>query len=409
MRNIFILTICLCVLSLISYSQVKNCKSVTVPIILDHNRMLVDAEMQKKDGSWRRVRFWIDSGSPDFFISESLARDLGINMGATEDSTFNSANLEITTSFNVRVGGMDLNFQGVKSMVKFQPFWLFSTMHSDGNLPSTVLEKYHIVFDYTERQLTIAEPGSIKPRGLASPAHINHQTGIIQLDATIDGNKYSFALDMGASYSFVSEGILTKILDKHPGLTKITGTLGCANMWGWWPENEQLFTLVRIPEIQWGNVALENVGIVGVPDFHPSRQTLGEWYSQKTAMPVEGFLGSNVLLKYRLEIDYMNSLVYFEKGAKSNGHEMDMVGISVRQLSDYSYQVVGVVNIDGKPSIEGVEPGDIITQIDTCQTKGATMGSVVDMLRGKMGDKRVLLLKRNGKRFKIEAQVEHFL
>jgi hypothetical protein len=50
----------------------------------------------------------------------------------------------------------------VKSRVIFQPFWLFSTMHIDANLPATVLKKYNVVFDYPKQELTLAEPGEAK-------------------------------------------------------------------------------------------------------------------------------------------------------------------------------------------------------------------------------------------------------
>jgi len=409
MKTKTLLSISFYVLVLVSYAQVKNTKSVTVPVSLDHNRMLVDAEMQKKDGTWRKVRLWIDSGSPDFFISESLARDIGIDLSASEDTAFKSANLEIAEPPGLRVGGMELKLDEVRSVVKFQPYWLFSTMHSDGNLPSTLLRKYHIIFDYPNQQLTIAEHGSKIPQGKASPASIHPQTGIVQLDAKINGVSYSFALDMGASYSFISEGILENILTHQPGLTKMTGTLGCANMWGWWPANEQQFTVVRVPEFQWGNETFVNTGIVGVPDFSPAGPTLGEWYSRKTARPVDGFLGANLLKNYRIEIDYLNSLVYFEKGAETDAPEMDMVGLSVRQLPDNSYQVVGVAEKNGRPSVEGVEPGDIIIAIDGYLMKGQTMGNVVDKLRGTPGEKRALLLEREGRQFVVEAVVEHFL
>ncbi len=283
MKKILILTITLCISFMSLKSQVKNSNSVTVPIVLDHNRMLVDAEMQRKDGPWRKVRLWIDSGSTEFFISESLARDLGIDLSAAEDSTFNSANLDMDSPKGIRIGGKDINFAGIRSRVKFQPYWLFTTMQSDGNLPATLLKKYHIVFDYPKQQLTIAEQGSIKPKGVATPVSIHPQTGIIQMDAVIEGESYSFALDMGASYSFISEGKLAKLSELHPEWPKVTGTLGCANMWGWWPANEQQFKVVRIPEIKWGSVTLENMGIVGVADFSPNGPTLGEWYSRKTA------------------------------------------------------------------------------------------------------------------------------
>ncbi|MBN2780415.1 MAG: hypothetical protein JXR21_00445 [Candidatus Marinimicrobia bacterium] len=371
--------------------------------------MLVDAEMQRKDGTWRSVRLWIDSGSPEFFISESLARDLGIDLTAAEDPAFNRANLNIADTLGVRIGGMDLDFRGVESMVRFQPYWLFSTMHTDGNLPSTVLQKYHIIFDYPKRRLTVAAPGCMRPRGTASPASIDPGTGIVQLDAVIAGDSFSFALDMGASYSFITEEILVRLSDEHPEIPTITGTLGCANMWGWWPPREQLFTLVRLPEIQCGNVSLKNPGIVGFPDFSANGPTLGEWYSQKTARPVDGFLGPNVLMPYRVEIDYANSTVYFKKGTGPRNPEMDLVGISLRQLPDLSYQVVGVVSKSGELSVEGLESGDIIVSINGCQTKGKTMGSVVDMLRGKVGDQKLLRIERDGQGFEVVAVVKRFL
>lgn len=396
-----------CFFFMISVCQDKSHSNVTVPFILDHNRMLVDAEMQNMDGTWRKVRLWIDSGSPEFFISEPLARNLGIDLAATEDSAFKSANFDIDTPKGVRIGGMDLNFEGVRSRVKFQPYWLFSTMQCDGNLPSTLLKKYHIVFDYPKQQLTIAEPGSLKPQGKESPATIHPQTGIVQLDALIDGDNYSFALDMGASYSFIAEETLLKYTEQHPGWPRVTGTAGCANMWGWWPANEQNFQVVRIPQIKWGNEVFENSGMVGVSKFSPSGPTLGEWYSGKTAKPVAGFIGPNLLKAYRVEIDYANSRIYFEKTAANNPGEMELVGISVRQLPDGSYQVAGVVQRNGKPTVEGIKPTDVIISIDDFKIKGATMGNVSERLRGKPGEIRVLVIERGGKRLRIEAKVEH--
>jgi hypothetical protein len=180
-------------------------------------------------------------------------------------------------------------------------------------------------------------------------------------------------------------------------------------MWGWWPANEQQFPVVRIPEIKWGNTRFENLGIVGASDFSPNGPTLGEWYSRKTARPVDGFLGPNALKDYRVEIDYAKGMVYFEKGNPGLQNEMDLVGISVRQLPDKAYQVVGIVQADGKPGVEGLEPEDLILSIDGFKTQGATMGRVVDKLRGKPGDIRVIVVERKGIQIRVEAVVKRFL
>jgi len=38
-------------------------ESVTVPFVLDHNRMLVDAEIQRPDGTWCKIRLWVDTAA----------------------------------------------------------------------------------------------------------------------------------------------------------------------------------------------------------------------------------------------------------------------------------------------------------------------------------------------------------
>jgi len=384
-------------------------KSVTVPVTLDHNRMLVEAEIQQKDGRWRKAILWVDTGNPNFYLSEPLARDLGIEISTAGKTANENVNPEVPPPAGVRIGGMRLDFEGVRSKAMFQPHWLFSTMHNDANLPSTVLKRYQIIFDYPKRQLTIAQPGRLEPRGVRSSASVNSQTGIVQIDATIDGEKFSFALDNGASYSFASLEVVERFLKRHADWPRMTGTLGCANMWGWWPPEEQALPVMRFPEIFWGQTLLTEVGIVGVPKLGPNGPTLGAWYSQKASRPVDGFLGPNAFKAFRVEIDYAGGAVYFERGAEFDVHDMDIVGLTLQPQADRSYRVIGVAQKDGKPAVNGVESGDKLLRVGNLNATGATMGTVVDALRGNPGDVRILLLERNGKTFKIEAKVARFL
>jgi hypothetical protein len=383
--------------------QEKKIKSVTVPMILDHNRMLIEAEFQRKDGSWRKARLWVDTGNPGFYLSKKFARDLGM------DFSTDKVNPQVLPPTTVRIGRMPLNFKGVRTRVMLEPYWLFSTMHNDANLPSTVLEQYHVVFDYPRLQLTLAEPGILKPRGIRATASINPETGILQINAVIGGENLSLAMDNGAAYSFVSQEALERISRRNPHLPRITGAVGCANMWGWWPPEEQTLPVVRLPEILWGPVRLLNTGIVGVAKISPNGPGLGAWYSQKTARPVDGFLGPNAFKAFRVEIDYANKAVYFEKSGDFDSHDMDIVGLTLRPEPDNTYSVIGVAKKDGKPVVDGVEPGDVLLQVENLKTTGATMGTVVDALRGRPGDIRVLVLERNGKQSRIQARVLRLL
>jgi len=380
---------------------------ITVPVTLDHNRMLVEAEFRKKDGTWRTTRVWVDTGAPDFFMSETLARELGIELPEEGEKPANGR-LEIPSPSGVRIGGVDVSFEGVTSSVLFEPGWIFSTMPIEANLPATLLKRYHVVFDYPRLQLTLAGPGSLKPRGTGVPAAINRETGIVQIDAVIEGERFSFALDNGASYSFVSADVLARLLEKHPGWPRINGAVGCANIWGWWPREED-WTIARLPDVRWGPVELAGVGVVGLPPFPGSDMSLGDWYSKKTARPVQGFLGPNAFRTFRVEIDYANGTVYFERGKKTGAPDMDLVGLTLRPEADGSYHVIGIARKAGRTSVPGVEPGDTLLQVGDLKVKGASMGTVVDALRGKPGEMRILVLERAGKRIEVQARIEHLL
>jgi len=380
----------------------------SVPMILDHNRMLVDAEFQRKDGSWRKARLWIDTGNPDFFMSEGLARDLGIDLVAADTASEKVPALQITPPQGVRIGGMPLDFSGVNSIVLFTPGWLFSTTHCDANLPSTVLSRYEVAFDYPALLVTIAPPGELTPRGTRAPATVDAKTGIVQIDALVDGDTLSFALDNGASFSFTSDDVLERWSRRHPDWARSAGGLGYANIWGWWP-GEPEWPLVRVPEISWGGVTLAGVGIAGLPKMFPGGMALGEWYSQKTARPVDGILGPNAFKAFRVEIDFAGAAVYFEKRAPFDTADMDLVGLTLRPEDDGSYSVLGVAAKDGQPAVRDVKPGDKLLEVGGLKTTGATMGTVIDALRGRPGDLRRLVLERGGKRYSVEAQVVRFL
>lgn len=391
-----------CIFHILDAYGVPGSRGVTVPITLDHNRMLVDAEIQTKDGNWLSVRLWVDSGNPDFLVSSACAARLGIDVSAEGNSVV------IPPPGGVRIGSMALDFTGVKSKVVREPSWLFSTMHNDANLPATVLQKYDVVFDYPAMQLTLGEQGSLVPRGEAVPASVNRQTGIIQIDAVVGPDTFSVALDNGASYTVLSGDVLEGLMTSCPDSPRIVGAYGCANIWGWWPEEES-WLVARLPEIQCGPVRFRDVGTVGLPPFFSQGASLGAWYSKKSARHVDGFLGPNCLKPFRTQFDYARNIVYFEKGAEWESHDMDLVGLTLRLHADGAYEVIGIAQRDGTPSVQGIAPGDILLQVGGVDVRGATMGTVVDKLRGKPGDVRKLLLERNGRSFEVTAGVQRLL
>jgi len=381
-----------------------------VPMILDHNRMIVEVQVQRKDGTWRKALLWVDTGNPDFMLSEQLARDLGLAPPAEDGKPSDAApsDVDVVEAPAVRFGGKDLRVDSVRTTVIFRRPWLFNTMHVDANLPSTVLMHYQVVFDYPQRMVTIGDPGSVEHRGLRAPAVVNPRTGIVQLDALVGRDSLSLALDNGASYSFVSAAVFDRLVEDHPEWPCSVGAVGCANIWGWWP-GEPDYPITRLPEITWGSIPLAQVGLVGLPDIFRGGASLSAFYSQKAARAVDGFLGPNAFKAFCVEIDYPEGAVYFEKGPEVDPHDLDLVGLTLRPEADGGYSVIGVIQRGGRPAVEGVETGDTLLRIGDLTVAGATMGTVIDALRGRPGEVRPLVLGRQGKEIRVEAAVHRFL
>jgi hypothetical protein len=357
----------------------------------------------------------VDTGNPDLMLSAPCAAALGTPVPA------DSAGIPVATPAELRIGGMPLDLSGVNTRAMNEPRWLFSTMHNDANLPSTVLARYDVVLDYPNRTLTIAPPGSLPLRGTTIPAAVNPRTGIVQIDARIGTDTMSFALDNGASYSFTSIGVLGKIMKSFPGAPQMMGAYGCANIWGWWPD-EQAWKVMRIPQILCSptvadgtdgksavSLVFENAGMVGLPDFFAGGTSIGTRYSRKSARPVVGFLGPNVLNQYRVLIAYSRGSVSFEKGPDAPAPDMDIAGLTLQPTADGGWLILGVTQHDGSSVAEGVHTGDILLEIDGFNVTGATMGTVTDKLRGTPGEKHSLLIEHNGVRAQVTATVQRLM
>ncbi len=387
----------------------KNNKSgrPTIPFTLDHNRMLVSGEIQRKDGSWKETVLWVDTGNPDFFMSEELAIDLGITLPA--DSLIPSnGKLELPLPDGVRIGGVQLNFDSVKCFVVYKPRWLFTASHNDANIPSKVLQHYDVVFDYPAKTMTLSNPGNLPFMGISAPARIHPGTGIVQIDGVMLSDSLSFAIDIGASYCFGSSEFLTSFMNAYPDQFSCHGAVGCANIWGWLP-NEDNWTMVRIPEISFGELALKNFGMTIPPDYNDMGFGMMDWYSQKTEHPVDGFLGPNAWADYSVGIDYLNSRVYVDKKRSSDYYDMDLVGLILRPEADSSFSILGVAVKDVVPLVDNVKSGDLLLQIDDFIVKGKTMGTVIDALRGKPGDIKNLLLERDGNKISVKAKINRII
>ena len=368
--------------------------SVTLPFTMDHNRMIVEVEFVRPDGTVRPARAWVDTGNETLILSKPLARDLGIDVSGVADEALL---MELPPPYPLlRIGGLSLSLEEGKAQVQSGDLVWYG-LPADFNLPVSLLRNEHLVLDYPARRLTVARPGALKPEGAAVPCRVNAQTGLFMVSAVMDGDTVWMGVDNGSAGTWVSDSLTTAWTARHPDWPRAAGAAGSANFFGF--PFESTGVLMRLPELGLGPLRAQDVALLGLD------QSFFDWYSRKSAGTVLGFVGSNVLRNFRVEVDFPNQMTYWTAGSAGTPNDLDIVGLTVRPEADNGFAVAGVVSRDGKPTLDGVQSGDRLISVDGLDVADKTMGAVVDALRGRPGSKHTIVLERGGRRLTVEAAV----
>jgi hypothetical protein len=368
----------------------------TVPFTLDHNRIIVDVECRRPDGSPRKARAWVDTGNEALVLAETLARDLGLDLSALKGGEAGHSAAIDSPAPSMYLGGMPLDTEGVSVRVRSGEH-LPVGASVEVQIPASALRRHHVVFDYPARRMTVARPGVLKPRGRAVPCRVNPVTGLPMIAATLDDESVWLGVDCGSAGTWVSDTLTAAWRSRHRDWPHAAGAAGSANFFGFPFECQG--TLMRLPEMKIGGVRARDVAVLGLD------QALLDWYSKKSAGPVRGFIGANVLRSFRLEIDFPAQMTYWLPGPQPASRDLDIVGLTLRPDPEGGTTVVGVVAKDGNPVVEGVRPGDKLLGVDGRNLAAKGMGEVVDALRGQPGATRTLVLEREGKRLTVKARV----
>jgi hypothetical protein len=379
-------------------------KSVTVPLKLSHNRVIIDVDLRLSDGTTQRVRAWVDNGNPDLYMSRRLA--LG---------TFSCDGqlCSVTPPVEMSIGGMTIPLGGKIPGGGIKEAWvpaddnapIASGLDAEVNIPAAVLSRYDVLINFPEHQFTIGQPGSLKFNGVPAKVVVNPKNGLIQVPSQIERKKYNLSLDLGESISFLSGELFDRLSSAHPDWPHMTGAIGPANISG--SADEPDWRLMRVDRLQYGPLFLTDVALAEFPKDQMTR------LENRVGGPTAGLLGSEALLNYRVGLDYAHSTVYFDIGRLFDVPDFDVIGLVLRPEDDGRFTVLSIADYEGKPSVAqgdaGVQPGDHLSAVDGIPVHGSTLGQVWSMLTGSPGTERTLTVERAGRQFEVAAQVQHFL
>jgi hypothetical protein len=378
-------------------------KSVTVPITLDQDRVMIDEALTLPDGATLRVRAWIDSGNPDLYLSRRLATVLNLKVSCDDKSCSAPPPKE------VQLGGMTISLSGIKQVrIPLRPIYAAAVvvpgMNAEMNLPSSILRNYDVLIDFPEHKLTLAQPGNLKFRGVKTKILVAADSGLVQVPSQIDNKKYDLGLDVGSSMNVLSPELFDKLFAAHAAWPHMTGAVGPANSGESGDETKR--RVMRLERLQYGPLFLTNVAVAESPGDQSAP-------SAKSKGAAAGVLGSEALLNYRVGLDYAHSAAYFEIGRTFNVPDFDVIGLILRAEDDGRFTIVGIADYDGSPSVprgqNGVQPGDRLVAVNGIPTAGASLGQVWAMLGGEAGKERTLTVERAGKQINVAAKIRHFL
>lgn len=375
----------------------------TVPVTLDHNRIIIDVYLPLPDGGQKRVRGWVDNGNADLWLSERVGKLMAVQpiAAAKESETLGAKVRTIAAPKEVMVGGMKIAFTGVKEAKMITADSIAPGSSAEINLPATVLRNYDVVMDYVDRELTLAAPGQAKFTGKSAKVFVNPPNGLVQVPATIAGKPYQLALDLGSCFSMLASDPFQQLAKENPKWPRNTGAVGTESFWGM--EREAKTQALRIPMIEYGPVKLPGIGVEELP------QDFMAFYRQRAGTETSGLIGGNALLNYRVGVDYAHATVYFDQRGSYSAPGIDVVGLTLRPELDGRYTVIGVPDYEGKPAVPEAKAGDLLIAIDKVPAKGSTMGQIWSLLGGDPGETRVLTLEREGKQLTVNAIVRRFL
>lgn len=356
---------------------------------LDHDRPVIPLVVATPTGGTRVLRCLVDTGGSAFLLSAEAGAALGRAPGTMWRRAAPPAAWVARTA---------LAWRDTPAFVAPPDTRLVPGGHIDAVLPGAVVNHYRVVFDYPARRFMLADatrpaPWS-RPSGgvtlaLAAADAVGHPT----LAVTVAGAPARFALDTAAA--------VTTVANAPAGLARCTPWVGAADLDG---ESGPSYALVRLPRLGWGPLTFQHVlAAVGQAPHGGAAKV-------ETDATLAGALGGNVLRTLRLELDPVAHAATVHVRSAVNPTDLDTAGLALAPRAGGGFAVAGVASGCPGPVREAVRPGDELLAIDDLDLVATVTHAVAtNALRGRVGEKRALVLRRAGRQFTVDAPIVRLL
>ncbi len=345
-------------------------ESITVPMLVQNNRIYVDADFTGSAGRERTLQTQIDTGGGALILARRAADDLGLQVLGKPDR---SGTVRIAAPL-VYIGSDSVTVPFAAS-TSADTSVIGPAAWSPAFLAGAYLRDYAVTFDYPGRTLSLNAPSL---RATQIPVRISSKSGFPRVELVIDGEPMGFLLDTGASFTMLSERVVERLRSKNPSWPTVTGAYGPANMLG--GPMERNATMLRIPKVRFGPLLLESVDVVSRP-----AGTFEHYMSPLMSAPIVGAIAGNVLRNFAFRLDYPQERLELRFTENPWAGELTIAPIIVRPRPDGSYEIVG--------ELRGSDlAGERLIAVEGHEVDGLSLFAVQELLRGTPGSTRTMTI-----------------
>ena len=365
---------------------------------MEQNAPVVTLDFGRPTGGLRRGRLLFDSGGGAIILDASLAHDIGLH--ATGNPTEDDGQTYAPTTVPAALfGTLHVDLSTSKAFIHTGSTSFDTREEVEGMLPGKALERYQVVVDYPKGLFTIATSGCVKHLGVRVPTPFVVASGHPMIEVSIAGRTYKLLLDTGSTVTLARRSLMEELLAEHPDWPHTKGAVGAADV----PGSRGQELLLKVPEVSVGTARIRDLIVASRSDsIYPTN-------NYETPAPIVGALGSNALKNFRVEIDYPNQVTYLEQSQPSRSQELDTVGVVADVNAAGELVVEAVASTAWDITGKNLRRGDVILRVEGIAPVTWTLAAASSALAGIPGEKKRLLLRRNGKTLSVIVTVASIL
>ena len=238
----------------------------------------------------------VDTGASHAMLLPEVGRRLGIAIRETRDArgAAGAIRVDVGSAETIAVGDIVARDVPVLLTPELERIGAAIGHRLQGNLGHSLLGRYRLTLDYERLELTLAtgdEPVDARPARAHLDFTLAHPSKpLLMVPALVEGQPFAFAVDTGASTTVVSADVMRRCGATSVASTRLTGGAGTVAA-----------EMAVIPSLQLADVKLSRVRVM----VGPFLEGLGAAVGTR----IDGIVGTNVLRRFRVTIDYpRNSL-----------------------------------------------------------------------------------------------------